>query len=128
MNIASLKPSESDPPTPRLILSHMGGTLTLNTRFKFWKRYENGFSGRYHPQGTLQKKLEKILGVVRVLNSSAAAGPGLAVRFERWLLDECKLGERHTHKDQNRDETDTWENEPIFHVVINPLGRGPKAE
>jgi len=66
--------------------------------------------------------------VVRVLNSSAAAGPGLAVRFERWLLDECKLGERHTHKDQNRDETDTWENEPIFHVVINPLGRGPKAE
>jgi len=50
------------PPTPRLDLSHMGGILTLNTRFKFWKRYGNWILGRYHPQRTPQKRIRKIPG------------------------------------------------------------------
>ena len=56
MNIASLKPSESDPTHPRLALAHMGRTLTQSPR------YENGISGRYRPGGTSENFFGEILG------------------------------------------------------------------
>ena len=56
----------------------MNRTLALNTRFKFWKRYENGISGSYQPEGILKKIRGKFLGnrVVRATGSSVAAGRG----------------------------------------------------
>jgi len=57
MNIASLEPPESDPTHPRSHSCEWGRTCTQSPR------YENGISGRYQPEGTLQKNLGKILGI-----------------------------------------------------------------